>query len=108
MQTLPVQTILGYPFSGPVPLAQAPDQFRFWSGVYLISRVAFSGETALDVGESEDIGERIGSHDRRWCWDRHAAGSPIVVYAHIQSDLVRRLVVERDLRQQLRPPCGLR
>ena len=104
MQTLPVQTILGYAFSGPVPLAQAPDLFRIWSGVYLVA----SAETVLDVGESSDIGERIGSHDRRWCWESHALGLPIVVYAHIQSDLVRRLLAERNLRQQLHPLCGFR
>jgi hypothetical protein len=108
MLTSPIVWVHGYPFSVPVPLALAPDRFRSWSGVYIVAREQIGENFALDVGESQDIGDRVISHDRRWCWNIHRFSQPIVVYAHVENDPFRRLQIEADLRARLDPPCGKR
>lgn len=78
------------------------------SGVYVIlgrpNQVA--QWRVVDVGEAGDIRERISCHDRGPCWrgQGHAELAAAVIYA----DERNRMQIERELRVQYNPPCGLK
>jgi hypothetical protein len=77
------------------------------SGVYVI--LGRGNGTAnwnvVDIGESENIRERVANHDRAPCWrgQGHAQLSVAAIYADARS----RMLIERQLRAQFNPPCGL-
>lgn len=77
------------------------------SGVYVIlgrSSTA-SNWNVVDVGESQNIQERVSNHDRAPCWrgQGHAELSVAAIYA----DAKNRMLIERQLRNEFNPPCGL-
>ena len=77
------------------------------SGVYVIlGRRNLSGTwNVVDVGESENIRERVANHDRALCWRGQGHGELRV--AAIYADAHNRMLIERQLRAQFKPPCGL-
>src|SRR5690349_12120642 len=77
------------------------------SGVYVILGRAHSGVpwSVVDVGESGDVRERVGSHDRAQDWSRQGHGELSV--AAIYCDEPNRMIIERQLRLQYRPACGV-
>ena len=101
-------TIGGYPFVC-VPLSNA--DFTNSAAIYVIICVAQAGTwTALDVGQSGELGSRIDSHDRKDCWSRQCQNIWVCVYRMPSHEYTRedRLRVERLLREELRPLCGSR
>lgn len=77
------------------------------SGVYVIlgrSRQIDSWNV-VDVGESENIRNRVQTHDRSPCWRGQGHGELAV--AAIYADARNRMLIERELRGQFNPPCGL-
>ena len=99
--------IAGLWFFGPVPLVLAPQSFASWRGLYAIGSIDPVGGRWLDVGESNDVGDRIAWHDRKSCWLANATG-PMVVFAHIEPTAVLRAQKERRVRSALNPFCGAR
>jgi hypothetical protein len=97
------QLIAGYSFHGPyfdarfLPLS---------SGVYVITD---SRMQVLDVGESENLADRVANHDRSSCWARNASG-PIGAWVLSMpgSSTDSRRSVERAVRFQTSPTCGAR
>lgn len=76
---LPVVNRWGHRFSGPVSLLDAPKYFGKLAGVYVVvSRELFS-EVVIDVGESQDVGDRLQGHDRFGQWLTLTNG-PLYVY----------------------------
>jgi hypothetical protein len=77
------------------------------SGVYVILGRASPAVpwTVVDVGESSDICARVGCHDRAPDWGRQ--GHAQMAVAAIYCDEPTRMRVERELRQQFRPACGV-
>lgn len=77
------------------------------SGVYVILGRANTGVpwTVVDVGESGNVRERVGGHDRALDWGRqgHAELSVAAIYC----DEPNRMTIERQLRAQFRPACGV-
>ena len=77
------------------------------SGVYVILGRSSTASTwnVVDVGESQNIRERVSNHDRAPCWrgQGHAELSVAAIYA----DAHNRVLIERQLRAQFNPPCGL-
>ena len=77
------------------------------SGVYVILGRRSTAPTwnVVDVGESQDIRDRVSNHDRGHCWrgQGHAQLSVAAIYA----DAHNRILIERQLRAQFNPPCGL-
>ncbi|WP_424975349.1 hypothetical protein [Dinoroseobacter sp. S124A] len=77
------------------------------SGVYVIlgRRSMAATWNVVDVGESANIRERVANHDRAPCWrgQGHAELSVAAIYADEQN----RMLIERQLRSQYKPPCGL-
>jgi len=76
------------------------------SGVYVI--LGRSQQTArwnvVDVGESENIRDRVANHDRGPCW--RGQGHSQLAVAAIYTDERNRMLIERELRAQYSPPCG--
>ena len=92
-----------------VRLSQA--DFSDISVVYVILCVQPNGDwIVLDVGESGEVGTRIGEHDREECWRRNCRSDNIWVCVYPMRGRSReeRLAVEAELRQRYRPHCGTR
>ena len=64
-----------------------------------------SNWNVVDVGESENIQNRVANHDRTPCW--RGQGHAELAVAAIYADERNRMLIERELRQQYNPPCGL-
>ncbi|MDF1871976.1 hypothetical protein [Vannielia sp.] len=77
------------------------------SGVYVIlgRKQTATNWSVVDIGESRDIRERVGNHDRALCW--RGQGHAELAVAAIYADAQNRMVIERQLRTQFNPPCGL-
>ena len=79
------------------------------AGVYIVwdERSTDDLSHPLDVGESEDVRERLGNHDRADCWKRKATGT-IKYSATYTSDLTaqQRRDLEKKIRDAEKPPCG--
>lgn len=76
------------------------------SGVYVIlGRSAQSNWIVVDIGESGNVNERVGCHDRAPTWGRQ--GHTQLAVAAIYADERNRMLIERELRLQFNPPCGV-
>lgn len=77
------------------------------SGVYVIlgRRAVTANWSVVDVGESENVRERVSNHDRAPCW--RGQGHAELNVAAIYADEKNRMIIERQLRAQFKPPCGL-
>ena len=54
--------------------------FNDVSGIYAI----YTSQKWLDVGETDKLGQRIISHERRNCWINNAGGLPIsLAFLHV-------------------------
>lgn len=83
------------------------NQLQARSGVYVIlgRNQSVANWNVVDVGESQDIRKRVGSHDRAPCW--RGQGYSELAVAAIYADAQNRMTIERQLRTQYGPPCGL-
>lgn len=87
-----IQNVGGYPFEIGYPLDTTT--FNNVGAVYVIYTSRF-----LDVGESEELGNRIAGHDRKFEWRRNSNNEPIFVAVHQEIDQTVRLVIESNLRK---------
>jgi len=72
------------------------------AGVYVIS---CNQTKILDVGESENVRERIEDHERKDCWERQCSGTIYYAVTYISSESERR-DLEKKIRNAEIPPCG--
>ena len=71
-------------------------------GVYVI----YTRQKWLDVGETDKLGQRIPSHERRNCWVNNADKLPInLAFLYVGSQ-TQRFNIEASLRKTLNPTCG--
>ncbi len=98
-------TIGNYSFEG--PFGNTAD-LRNNSGVYVIlSRPTNTDRyTVIDIGEAGWIRDRVANHDRRDQWARNSHGTLAV--AVLYCDAAARMRIERELRAQFKPVCGVR
>ena len=96
----------GYKFDGPF---SSPDSLQPIGGVYVILCRDEDSWTVLDVGESDNVKERVSNHERSDCWEENCADS-IYYAAHYMplSDEGERRQVEQEIRRLTNPPCGER
>ena len=97
----------GYNFEGAFV---DPSDLEIESGVYLIHCKADDKWYVLDVGESQNVRERVMTHDREDCWKTNCRGGVIHYSAHYMpnSTETERVLVEQTIRQQANPICGER
>ncbi len=96
----------GYPFED---LVSDPSQLKSRSGVYVIWCKSDGNLSVLDVGESQNVRERVMNHDRSDCWIRNCTGTInySATYTPNKTEF-ERLFIEQDIRGQTNPPCGER
>jgi len=77
------------------------------SGVYVVLGRSnqVSNWNVVDVGEAGDIQDRVANHDRTPSW--RGQGYTELAVAAIYADEPNRMLIERELRGQYNPPCGL-
>lgn len=92
--------ILGYQFSGPYSI---DGQFNGVAGIYLVLTPA--RDKVVDVGQTDDLGRRIPSHERKPDWKR-CGGSEL--WFHSEANERVRLAKESRLRTVYAPLCGVR
>jgi predicted GIY-YIG superfamily endonuclease len=91
--------ICGYIFSGPY---NPDDRFSVSiSAVYVI----YDGNKVLDIGQTDDLNDRLSNHERKDCWERNKTGR-IDLYFLPESDQQKRLFIEKYIRTVLNPVCG--
>lgn len=84
--------IAGYEFTGPyTDVSKVPLDRR---GVYVVVCLV-DGEVDcyLDVGEADQVGERLKTHHRRECWEEHAHGEIAYCYRLTSGEWDRDLTV---------------
>lgn len=90
--------IQGYNFEGPYSTST---NFNAVAGVYLITT---SSNKIIDVGETDNLKERIPNHERRQCWENNDATS---LWFHHESNRENRLSKEKKIRLYYDPVCGI-
>lgn len=60
--------------------------------------------SVLDIGESQSVRERVETHDRQPCWQRH--GHRELAAAALYVNERQRMAIEKELRIRYTPPCG--
>lgn len=77
------------------------------SGVYIISTATSTGlHNIIDVGESENVQNRVSNHDRAQLWGQHIVnGTYVSVYYCSETT---RMALEQAVRSTYNPPCGIR
>lgn len=95
-----------YTFEGPYGEVAS---LRNQSGVYAIlaRRSADERFIVIDIGESGGVRERVDTHDREVEWTR-ACGTARLWCAAYYCDGQARMRIERELRRQYAPACGVR
>ncbi len=87
---------------------ESPDPLPEVAGVYVVWRRCSKDEwDVLDVGQAENVRQRLIVHDRKDCWKRHCKGT-IYYSARLMplSDKAERIKVEASIRDQAVPLCG--
>lgn len=95
-----------YEFAGPF---SSLDNIEDRSGVYAVLDQVGTQYYLIDVGESATVKTRLSNHDRKNCWFSNRKG--ILVYAvYYTSNLQQsgRMLIEQEIRQQYKLPCGQR
>ena len=88
-------------FESPEPLPEV-------AGVYVVwCKYSEDAWDVLDVGQAENVRQRLLVHDGRDCWKRHCRGT-IYYSARLMSESneAERKRVEAYIREQAVPPCG--
>lgn len=94
----------GLPFEGPLSSSALPD----CEGIYAVIGAEDGPRCpVLDIGESENIRERVQNHDRVACWVSQGRYA-FAVYRMPGSSKARRMSLESELRDRFNPPCGQR
>lgn len=87
----------GYTFNGPFSINAS---FSEAAGIYLITN---SNGNIVDVGETENLKERISNHERHNCWTKNGG---INLYFHHENNESQRLAKEKLFRSKSNPVCG--
>ncbi len=94
--------ISNYNFEGPYtdigPL-------RNQSGVYVILDCGPRESFVVDVGEAQNVRNRIASHDRKHCWSANCKQT--VKVAALYANQAMRMKIEKQIRTQYNPKCGV-
>ena len=78
--------------------------FNSVGAVYSVLKARADGRfDVIYIGQTDDLGRRLSSHERQLCFDRNGKTH---VGAHVESSETRRLSIERDLIDFYDPPCN--
>ncbi len=94
----------GYTFEG---AWTDPNSLESRSGIYVIWCKTGESWKVLDVGESNDVKNRVLNHDREDCWERNCSGT--IYYSAMYTPNLQqegRRKIEQVIRAATNPPCG--
>ncbi len=96
------QNVLGYSFKGSYSIQNLSGKIP---GIYIItnSEHKISTDNIVDVGETENLEERIENHERKDCWKNN---NGYFLWFHYDDNQDSRLLKEKSLRDFLCPKCG--
>lgn len=100
-------TISNHTFEGPyTDTAYLKNQ----QGIYVILDKRSDGKWhVIDVGESEDVKDRVENHDRKDCWERNRQGELAVAVLYTPGwTAQQRRALESKIREAFSPACGIR
>jgi hypothetical protein len=98
-------TVGNYTFEGPYTNT---DSLQDRSGVYAIHCYKDQAYYLIDVGETAEVKTRIDNHDRKDCWKRNCSGTLTVSVLYTPKlQQGGRREIEKELRDQYNPPCGV-
>jgi predicted GIY-YIG superfamily endonuclease len=85
---------------------QDPNSFRAEPGIYMV----YANKKVMDIGESDNVRNRLLTHNRKDCWQRNSSGSKIhyAVNYMPNSSQEQRIQLEQKLRDLEQLPCGER
>ena len=102
--------ISGYNFEGPYAIDATEIPSNRAAVYVIICKTSESKYYVKDVGESGEVGIRIGSHDRRPCWESNCNGTLSVYLLFMASSSgyssEDRRKVENKIIDKYKPPCG--
>jgi len=88
----------------------SPDRLQPTAGVYVIFCKNGDDLSVLDVGESDDVQDRVSNHDRADCWKQNCIGTIYysATYTEFLEEDERREIEQiiRDSEENI--PCGER
>lgn len=84
-----------------------PNRLRDVAGVYVIWCKSDNQWTILDVGESDDVRNRINNHERADCWEDNCSGTIYYSATYISSPQ-ERSNLEQRIRNTENVSCGER
>lgn len=84
-----------------------PNSLQSAAGVYVIWCKTDNNWTILDVGESDDVRDRINDHDRSDCWRRKCKGTIYYSATYIDNASDRE-ELEQKIRNAELVACGER
>jgi len=94
--------ILGFEFEGPFDHNET-----FTADFGCIYVIIDSNSQLIDVGQTNNINDRLPSHERRTCWlNNNCPGKNLFV--HTSSNETYRLDIEEAIRDKYKPACGVR
>lgn len=97
-------TIADYKFSGPY---KSSSMLTSEPGVYVVLCRKNTKLYVIDVGESDNIQDRVRNHDRKDCWEKNCKGT--LEYAGLkETNEKKRRTIEKTIRDKYNPPCGER
>jgi hypothetical protein len=99
--------ISGFSFEGPYT---STVYLKHAQGVYAILDKRRDGKWwVIDVGESEDVKDRVDNHDRKPCWERNRQGELGVAVLYTSGWAAsQRQALESRIRDAFSPACGIR
>lgn len=95
-----------YIFEGPY---SSTESLEDKSAVYVILCSTNSSYEPIDCGESATVKSRVENHERKRCWNRNCSGTlkvAVLYTPNLQS--VGRTMIEQEIREAYRFPCGSR
>ena len=86
----------------------SPDQLGNRGGVYVVWCKRNGYWPVVDVGESDEVRDRLKNHERADCWGRECERGTLYYAATYEDSEERRLAIEHRIRAAVKPPCGKR
>jgi hypothetical protein len=95
-----------YSFEGYYTLV---DNLKENQGIYSILDNTDGKYYVKDVGESNNIKERIKTHDRKDCWTKNCKGIICIAVMYTPDKTQeQRCAIESDIRGLYKPVCGVK
>ncbi len=95
--------IAGYQFSEPKSLDGT--NWKQVPAVYVPLDRGIEKYRVVDVGETDNLKERLTNHERRPCWEKNCRGR-VFISAKVERSETIRQEIENEIRKEYNPPCG--